>query len=73
MDNMFLTLINKIKSEHAKFRIWVKTYGYSMEVMKFIKNLTENSFSQINGNYMNPIVNEILQAKRVEVPTLIES
>ncbi len=70
---MFLNLINKIQAEHAKFKIWVKTYGYSIEVMKFIKNLTENSYNQINGNYISPILNEMLAAKRVEIPNIVEA
>ncbi len=70
---MFLNLINKIQTEHAKFKIWVKTYGYSIEVMKFIKNLTENSYNQINGNYFSPILNEMLAAKRVEIPNIVEA
>lgn len=40
VDLMFYSVIEKIKTEHAKFKLWVKTYGFSMEVMKFIKNLT---------------------------------
>jgi hypothetical protein len=40
MEGMFANLINRIKAEHAKFRTWVRTYGYSLEVMKFIKSLS---------------------------------
>lgn len=40
MDQMFLSLIDKVKNEHTKFRMWIKTYGFSIEVMKFIKNVT---------------------------------
>jgi hypothetical protein len=65
---MILNLINKIKSEHNKFKIWVKTYGYSIEVMKFIKNLTENNFNQVTGNYMNPIITEMLSGRKVQIP-----
>lgn len=73
MDAMFLNLISKVKSEHAKFRMWIKTYGFSIEVMKFIKNITENSFTQITGNYMSPILNEMYSAKNIESPKIIES
>lgn len=73
MDNMFLQLLAKIKAEHSKFRLWVKTYGYSIEVMKFIKNLTENSFTQISGNYLEPILQEMYANKKVEAPKLVES
>jgi hypothetical protein len=73
MDNMFLNLLSKIKTEHSKFKLWVKTYGFGIEVMKFIKNLTENNFTQINGNYINPILNEMYSTKKVEIPKIIES
>jgi hypothetical protein len=73
MEAMFANLIIRIKNEHAKFRTWVKTYGYSLEVMKFIKNLTEGSYGQLTGNYFAPIAGELLGARRVEVPTLVES
>lgn len=70
---MFLNLIEKIQTEHLKFRTWVKSYGHSIEVMKFIKSLTEGNYTQINGNYMSPILGELLSGKKVEPPTLVES
>lgn len=70
---MFLQVLNKIKTEHSKFKLWVKTYGFGIEVMKFIKNLTENNYTQINGNYINPILNEMYSSKKVEVPVIVES
>ena len=73
MDGMFLDIINKVKQEHTKFRMWIKTYGFSIEVMKFIKNLTENSYNQISGNYMSPILNEMYSAKNIEFPKIIEN
>ena len=33
--------------------------------MKFIKNVTENSFTQVSGNYMSPILNEMYSAKNI--------
>jgi hypothetical protein len=41
--------------------------------MKFIKSLTEGNFTQINGNYMSSILGELLSAKKVEPPSLVES
>ena len=73
MDSMFLNLISKVKAEHSKFRLWVKTYGFGVEVMKFIKNLTENSFSQISGHYMSPILTEMYSAKNIEFPKILEN
>jgi hypothetical protein len=73
VDAMFMNLLNKVRAEHGKFKLWVKTYGYSIEVMKFIKNLTENNFTQVNGNYLSPILAEMFSAKRVEVPKVTES
>ena len=54
---MFVDVVNKVKTEHSKFKLWVKSYGYSIEVMKLIKNLTEDNYSVLNGNYIGPIVN----------------
>jgi len=45
--------------------MWIKTYGFSIEVMKFIKNVTENSYTQVSGNYMSPILNEMYSAKNI--------
>lgn len=73
MDGMFLDIISKVKTEHTKFRMWIKTYGFSIEVMKFIKNLTENSFIQVSGNYMSPIINEMYSTKNIEFPNIIEN
>jgi hypothetical protein len=70
---MFLQLLSRLRSEHAKFRLWVKTYGFSIEVMKFIKNLTEGSFAQVTGNYLAPILNEMTSSRKVETPKIIES
>ena len=41
--------------------------------MKFIKNLTENNYTQINGNYINPILSEMYSTKKVEIPKIIEN
>jgi len=65
MDGMFIDLINKVQAEHSKFRLWVKTFGYSIEVMKFIKNLTEYNYTQINGNYISPIFKEMQENKKI--------
>lgn len=70
---MFLSLIEKIKTEHNKFRMWIKTYGFSIEVMKFIKNVTENNYAQITGNYLSPILNEMYSAKNIEFPRIMEN
>ena len=53
--------------------MWIKTYGFSIEVMKFIKNATENSYTQITGNYMSPILSEMKSAKNIEFPKIIEN
>lgn len=44
IDGMFVELLKKIKNEHSKFRYWVKTYDYSLEVMKFVKSISEQDF-----------------------------
>jgi hypothetical protein len=52
IDGLFITLLNKIRNEHSKFRYWIKTYGYSLEVMKFIKNVSEYNFESLTGSYL---------------------
>ncbi len=71
VDGLFIGLINKIKTEHTKFRMWVKTYGYSMEVMKFIGNITEQNYTQLTGNYFSPILNEMTTTKKIEIPKIV--
>jgi hypothetical protein len=51
----------------------VKTYGFGIEVMKFIKNLTEGSFAQVSGNYLAPILAEMGSSRKVETPKIVES
>jgi len=71
VDGMFLGLLTKVKAEHAKFRLWVKTYGYGIEVMKFIKNLTENNYTQVNGNYLAPVLSEMSTPRKLELPKIL--
>lgn len=56
MDSLFLSALANIKAEQSKFKFWIKTYGYSLEVMKFIKNTSEFNFDNFTGQYLNPIV-----------------
>lgn len=72
MDTFFLTLLNKIRSEQSKFKLWVKTFGYSIDVMKFIKSTVESNFDDFTGEYLNPLVDEIMNAKRQATPSINE-
>ena len=40
--------------------------------MKFIKNTSEFNFENFNGQYLNPIVDELLNAKRQQLPNVSE-
>ena len=40
MDSFFASLLEKVRVEHAQFKFWIKSYGYSLEVMKFIKDIS---------------------------------
>jgi hypothetical protein len=52
IENIFLKALEKIQAEHEKFRIWAKTYGHSLETMKFIKVLMDRNYEQLTGDYM---------------------
>ncbi len=41
METLFSTLIKKIKEEHLKFKIFIRTFGYSKDMMKFIKQIND--------------------------------
>lgn len=72
IDNLFAALLGKLRHEHAKFRYWVKTYGYGLEVMKFIKNLGENNFEGLTGASLSPVFAEMANAKRMALPNISE-
>lgn len=67
MDSTFLNLLAKIRAEHEKFNFWVKTYGYSLEVMKFIKNISEHNYDNFTGHQLHSVVTEILNSRRLQL------
>lgn len=52
IENIFLRALQKIQAEHEKFKIWTKTYGHSLETMKFIKVLIDKNYEQLTGDYL---------------------
>ena len=66
---MFGELILKIQSEHFKFKGWVQKYGYSGEMLQFFRLINEGDFNAINGNYLNPIISELMaqQPKKLTI------
>jgi hypothetical protein len=40
--------------------------------MKFIKNTSEFNFDNFNGQYLNPIIDELINAKRQQLPNVSE-
>lgn len=57
IERMFVTAIEKIKEEQEKFRIWGKTFGHSLEVMKFIKLMNDQNYEEISGTLVAPVIN----------------
>jgi hypothetical protein len=41
--------------------------------MRFIKNMTENNFTQVNGFYIHSILDEMNAVKNVELPKILEN
>ena len=75
IQNLFLKTLDKIRTEHEKFNIWTKTYGHSLEAMKFIKIIMDKDYDQITGDYMSSVMPALLskQPKRIEYPIITES
>ena len=66
MDNLFVNILERVRGEHEQFRFWVKTYGYSLETMKFIKNISERNYEDFRGQQLCGVVKEILSSKRMK-------
>lgn len=54
---MFINLLKIIHEEHQKFKTWILTYGHSIDIMKFIKNINEENYKQIDGRQMDLLMN----------------
>ena len=57
MDDLFLAMVKRIQSEHANFKLWVRTFGYTADVMKVFKVLVDREFDSISGSDLNLIFN----------------
>ena len=66
MDSLFVRILEKVRGEHEQFRFWVKTYGYSLETMKFIKNISERNYDDFRGEKLCGVVKEILASKKMK-------
>lgn len=53
---MFERIIKTIQEEHLKFKTWVTTYGHSIEIMKFIKNINDQNYKFIDGKFMDMVM-----------------
>ena len=72
---MFLSIIQAIKQEHIKFKTWIKTYGYNIDVMKFIKNINDENSKFMDGQYMDKIMTELFGNDRslIKAPKINEA
>lgn len=72
---MFYTVIRAIQDEHLKFKTWITTYGHSIEIMKFIKNMNEENYKFIDGKFMDNMMTELFGSERtlIEAPKIRDS
>jgi hypothetical protein len=56
METFFSNLIRKIKEEHLKFKVFIRTFGYSGTMMKFIHQINNEDYDKITGHHLNDII-----------------
>jgi hypothetical protein len=59
MENVFSTLIKKVKEEHLNFKKWISLFGFNPETMNFINMINEQNYNNISGVYMNQILSAL--------------
>jgi hypothetical protein len=59
MENLFSTMVKKIKEEHMNFKRWVSLFGFNPETMNFINMINEHNYNSISGVYMNQILSAL--------------
>ena len=74
MEDMFLSGIKKIQIEHLKFKHWIRTFGYSGEMMRLFKLINDGNYNTISGSYINPLIMELMSQdkKKMDVPVVID-
>lgn len=56
---MFFNLIKTVQEEHSKFKTWITTFGHSIDIMKFIKNINDENYKFVDGKSMDMIMMEL--------------
>ena len=64
---MFYNLIRLVQDEHLKFKTWITTYGHNIEIMKFIKNINEETYKHIDGKNMDKIMTDLFGSDRTMI------
>lgn len=59
MENLFSSIIKKVKEEHLNFKKWVSLFGFNPETMNFINLVNEQNYNNISGVYMNQILSAL--------------
>lgn len=72
---MFYNTIRLVQEQHIKFKTWITTYGHSIDVMKFIRNINEENYKYIDGRLMDMIMTELFSNDRgiIQVPKIRDS
>lgn len=59
MENLFSSVIKKVKEEHMHFKKWIGLFGFNPETMNFINLINEQNYNNISGVYMNQILSTL--------------
>ena len=56
MEQLFTTLIKKVKEEHQNFKKWISHFGFNTDTLAFINMVNEQSYNNVSGAYINQIL-----------------
>ena len=59
MENLFSTMIRRVKEEHLQFKKWVMVHGFSQETMNFINLINDGNFNNISGRYSHQVMSAL--------------
>jgi len=59
MENLFSTLIKKVKEEHLNFNKWIGLFGFNPDTMNFINMINDHDYNKVSGVYMNQILSAL--------------
>jgi hypothetical protein len=69
MENLFTSLIKKVKDEHHNFKKWISHFGFNTETLSFINMINDHNYNNISGVYMNQILSALFMNEDKAVET----